>query len=513
MANLLRRLRGRASSSKLLERLQQPSRIERVAFLGPVPPTATGIATYDRAVLDGLARIGFTRELPIDVVWPVDERKAAYVPAYRLGVYQLGNNVDFHLQIYRTAWQAPGLVVLHDLALDDFVRGLQSVSDPLGYVAVREALQARDRLRSTDAGRNEPLRTPWAAAIARRSRGIVVHSQFCRRYLEEFGCKTPIYVVPHPPVETVEAIEGSAARGRALRGRAEARGATALVVAVGDMNQAKRLDAVLRAATALDPGVHVALVGRKVQTFDVWPLVHASGLGDRVHVEQDVSDQDFLGWIHAADVVVDLRFPHRGEESGSLARAMQVGRPTVLSATGTYLDVPDGTAVHIASGPGRSRRARAAAADAARRPGPSPADGRDREGLHGRPSDLRGHRARLRRRDPRDDRDRGRPHGARPRRVGALARRDRGHAGVPRCRLWRAVRPGAGGLQDFVMTGSAGEPGTVVRLADLGLPRGTPGGRSTSSPPRSPTSNARPSRPGSAWPTVCGSSTPTARSC
>lgn len=352
MANLLRRLRGRASSSKLLERLQQPSRIERVAFLGPVPPTATGIATYDRAVLDGLARIGFTRELPIDVVWPVDERKAAYVPAYRLGVYQLGNNVDFHLQIYRTAWQAPGLVVLHDLALDDFVRGLQSVSDPLGYVAVREALQARDRLRSTDAGRNEPLRTPWAAAIARRSRGIVVHSQFCRRYLEEFGCKTPIYVVPHPPVETVEAIEGSAARGRALRGRAEARGATALVVAVGDMNQAKRLDAVLRAATALDPGVHVALVGRKVQTFDVWPLVHASGLGDRVHVEQDVSDQDFLGWIHAADVVVDLRFPHRGEESGSLARAMQVGRPTVLSATGTYLDVPDGTAVHIASGPG-----------------------------------------------------------------------------------------------------------------------------------------------------------------
>jgi hypothetical protein len=170
-----------------------------------VPPTATGIATYDRAVLDGLARIGFTRELPIDVVWPVDEHKAAYVPAYRLGVYQLGNNVDFHLQIYRTAWQAPGLVVLHDLALDDFVRGLQSVSDPLGYVAVREALQARDQLRSTEAGRNEPLRTPWAAAIARRSRGIVVHSQFCRRYLEEFGCKTPIYVVPHPPV-TMEFI-------------------------------------------------------------------------------------------------------------------------------------------------------------------------------------------------------------------------------------------------------------------------------------------------------------------
>jgi glycosyltransferase involved in cell wall biosynthesis len=352
MGGLLRRLRGRASSSKLAERLQQPSRIERVAFLGPVPPTATGIATYDQAVLDGLARIGFTRDLPVDVVWPVDEHRAAYVPAYRLGVYQLGNNVEFHLQVYRTAWQAPGLVVLHDLALDDFVRGLQSVSDPLGYVAVREALQARDQLRSSEARRNEPLRTPWAAAIARRSRGIVVHSQFCRRYLQEFGCKTPIYVVPHPPVESVEAIEGSAARGRALRAKAESQGASALVVAVGDMNEAKRLDVVLRAAALLDPDVHVALVGRKVPTFDVWPLVHASGLGERLHVEQDVSDQDFLGWLHAADVVVDLRFPHRGEVSGSLARAMQVGRPTVLSATGTYLDVPDGSALHVGSGPG-----------------------------------------------------------------------------------------------------------------------------------------------------------------
>ncbi len=34
--------------------------------------------------------------------------------------------------------------------------------------------------------RNEPLRTPWAAAIARRSRGILVHADYCRRYLQWF---------------------------------------------------------------------------------------------------------------------------------------------------------------------------------------------------------------------------------------------------------------------------------------------------------------------------------------
>jgi glycosyltransferase involved in cell wall biosynthesis len=69
-------------------------------------------------------------------------------------------------------------------------------------------------------------------------------------------------------------------------------------------------------------------------------------------VALDVPDADFLGWLHAADVVVDLRFPHRGEVSGSLARAMQVGRPTIVSATGTYLDAPDGAVLTIGAGPG-----------------------------------------------------------------------------------------------------------------------------------------------------------------
>jgi glycosyltransferase involved in cell wall biosynthesis len=349
---MIRRLSGRVAR-RAIDRAQTPGRIERVAFVGPLPPTGTGIATYDRAVVDGLARLGFGhgRGLPVDPVWPVEDRHFAEVPAYRLGVYQMGNNVEFHLPIYRLAWQAPGLVVLHDLALDDFVRGLQSEGDPLGYVAIREALDARERLRSHDALRNEPLRTPWVAALARRARGIVVHASFGRRYLEEFGCRSPIYVVPHPPVEEPAAIEGAHARGRELRVKVDARGCRTLVVAAGDMNEAKRLEAVLRAVASLDDGVHVALVGRKVQTYDVSAAVQATPLGERLTVEQDVPDRDFLGWLAAADVVIDLRHPHRGEVSGSLARAMQVGRPTIVSATGTYLDAPDGTVLTITGGP------------------------------------------------------------------------------------------------------------------------------------------------------------------
>jgi glycosyltransferase involved in cell wall biosynthesis len=345
MPPILDRFRGRRRAT------QRPStrgNAERVAFVGPVPPGPTGIATYDRAVLDGLRRIGFAP--PIDVVWPVGPVHLSSIRSYRIGVYQLGNNVDHHLDIYRLAWQHPGLVVLHDLALDDFVRGLQSAADMLGYVAVREALEAEMRLPAADPTPAGPLRIPWAAAIARHSRGIVVHAEFCRRYLEAFGCRTPIFVVPHPPVEEPEAIHASLARGRTLHAREVARGASTLVVAAGDLNEAKRLDVVMDAVGRLDHGVRLALVGRRVETFDVGPAVRAAGLGDRVAVHADVADEDFLGWLAAADVVVDLRHPHRGEVSGTLARAMQVGRPTIVSATGTYLDVPEGTVRYVTGG-------------------------------------------------------------------------------------------------------------------------------------------------------------------
>jgi glycosyltransferase involved in cell wall biosynthesis len=329
------------------DRLTAPRAIERVASLGPLPPAPTGIATYHRAVLDGLTRIGFTERLPVDPVWPVRDADFATVPAYRLAISHLGNNADFHLPIYRMVWEAPGLIVLHDLSLDDFVRGLMTSGDKLGFVAMREALDAREGMSLPEALANKPLRIPWIAAVARRARGIVVHADFCKRYLEDMGCRTPVFVVPHPAVESPQALAAAEPAGRRLRGST---GAGTLVVAPGDINEAKQLDALLAAVRTLPDDVHVAIVGRTVETYDFAPIARAAALGHRLHLETDVTDEAFIVWLAAADIVVDLRHPHRGEVSGSLARAMQVGRPTIVSATGTYLDSPDGTVLTVAPG-------------------------------------------------------------------------------------------------------------------------------------------------------------------
>lgn len=322
-----------------------------LVFAGPLPPAPTGIATYDRAVLDGLVRIGFTDRHRVDVAWPIGAGHAGRFPGYRLGIFQLGNNVEFHLEVYRAAFLTPALVVLHDLALDDFVNGLLTAGEPLGFMAAREAELLRGRITSADIVRNEPLRVPWCAHVARRARGLIVHSDFARRYLEEIGCRTPVFVVPHPVVGSPAELADAEARARSLRMPLEAAGASTIVVAPGDLNEAKQLDSVLAAAGRLDPSVHVVLAGRRITGFDVDRVVDEARLGDRVTLATDVSDEDFAGWIAAADVVVDLRHPHRGEVSGSLARTMQIGRPAIVSATGTYLEVPDDAVLRVVPGP------------------------------------------------------------------------------------------------------------------------------------------------------------------
>ena len=73
----------------------------RIAWLSPMPPAKSGIATYSRAVLDGLDRIGYTREHhKIAPIWPVKQKHASTLPYHTMAVYHLGNNIEYHGDIY-----------------------------------------------------------------------------------------------------------------------------------------------------------------------------------------------------------------------------------------------------------------------------------------------------------------------------------------------------------------------------------------------------------------------------
>ena len=318
----------------------------KVVFLSPLPPAETGIATYAAAVLGGMRDTGFASLHDVEPLWPVPADVDDRVGASDVAVYQLGNNVEFHGAIYRTAVWHPGVVVIHDLALDGLMYGLGVERSPLAEPARAEAIAAAPPGAELD----YPLGVPWCAQVVRRARAVIVHSRYAENYLRRIGCRTPIVIAPHPLVEAEDEIDRARPRGVALR--AQVGGREEIVVGIaGDLNASKGIDELLEALGSVRSSVRVVLVGRVTPHWDVRSVLRHSGVADRVTVVANPPDEDFLAWLSAFDILVNLRNPHRGETSGSLVRALHVGVPTIVSAVGTYLEVPKDVVVTIPPGP------------------------------------------------------------------------------------------------------------------------------------------------------------------
>ena len=319
----------------------------RIAYLSPMPPARTGIATYSGQVLASLRDIGFRKRHQVEVLWPLDPRVDETVASADLAVYHVGNNAEFHGEIYRLAVRHPGLVMLHDLAIDDLVRWFRDTGDPLGQRALAESEPARIRLYETRPDIQGVLEIPSSAHLVRRARGVIVHSTFGAEYVAAIGSRTPTFVVRHPVIAPPRAARRSAKRSREIR---QGIGDRFLIGVLGDIGAAKAIDATLDAVSHLKGEPGVAIVGRRIPGYDVDAVVAESRVADRVTVAPDVSEGEFYAWLEAVDVLVNLRHPHRGEVSGTLARAMAAGKPVVVQAVGSYLDEPEGAVVRIPAG-------------------------------------------------------------------------------------------------------------------------------------------------------------------
>jgi hypothetical protein len=137
------------------------------------------------------------RDDDVETLWPLDNKVHASNMFHEsaLVVYHLGNEPAYN-DVYEMAALLPGLAVLHEPVLDRLIKRLLHEGDPNGVRARREARLAQPTLEAAMPGLTEPERTPWAAHIARRSRGVVVPTDDDRDYFRAFGCRTPLFVAP-----------------------------------------------------------------------------------------------------------------------------------------------------------------------------------------------------------------------------------------------------------------------------------------------------------------------------
>ena len=344
----------------------------RVAYFSPLNPQRSGISDYSEELLPHLASAGAEIDLFVDGFTPTnpaiagrfttfdyrrEPERLRQLSDYDVALYHVGNDHRYHAGIYETALAHPGVVVLHDFALQNFFTGLaRERGDWRVYLDELEACHgaaaradAEETLSrgGTPAPAAAPLSFPLNRRLASAAEGVVVHSEWARARLARVAPGVPVAHINLPAVP-FDATADDAAAG----GAGEARGRrTVEIASFGHITTEKGIERALAALAALgeDYDFHYTLVGQP-DGFDVDGVVRAHGLAGRVTVTGFVTLAEFKARIRATDIAINLRERTVGETSASVCRIMAAGVPVLVSDVGWFAELPDDAVVKIDAG-------------------------------------------------------------------------------------------------------------------------------------------------------------------
>lgn len=312
----------------------------RVAYFSPMPPERTGVADYSALLVPALGR-----RVEVSVV----RRGRKRLPrGSDVALYHVGNSPDAHAWIVDALRRNPGVVVLHDFVLHHLAAGMTiGRRDGHGYLDLMERehgvvgrLLAHGVLdkRIPPLWESRPEDFPLAGIVLERATGLVVHSRMVRDRAREAGYDRPIWLVPHPAWPVPELSAQRAASGPVLG-------------CFGVVNASKRIPELLRsfaAVRARHPEATLLLVGPTSPGFDLERRLQRLGLEDKGLVREGwVGERRLWELMAGADACVNLRHPTMGETSGSVIRALSLGKPLVVSDVGWFSELPSEVALQV----------------------------------------------------------------------------------------------------------------------------------------------------------------------
>ena len=332
----------------------------RLAFFSPLPPIRSGIADFSAALLPYLAQeteITLFVDQP-DRLHPTLRAQYQYQPSERyavlrhqfdLPIYHIGNN-SLHRHIYQKALRYPGIAVLHDIDLSQFlthelmavqdnfpayIRELAHQQGPAGYHFGRQ-------LWLNPAGATPPP-TEFNKRLIRRSLGLIVHNENARLRVAAAN--------PDRPVAHIPLLVNNFPAGN-LRHKLELPEDAFVFATIGQLNRFKQIEWCLEQFATIRqdfPQAHFLLVGEALQTeLNLPEIISRFGLTGAVHYVGYVEDPaDFLSWTAAADVVVALREPTLGETSAGALNALASARPLIVFAQGWYDELTENVALKL----------------------------------------------------------------------------------------------------------------------------------------------------------------------
>jgi glycosyltransferase involved in cell wall biosynthesis len=188
---------------------------------------------------------------------------------------------------------------------------------------------------------SRPADFPLSSFVLEHATGLIVHSRTVSDLVRSSGYTGPVWVVPHPAWPAHQITAARIAPGP-------------VIGCFGVVNASKRIPELLDATAKVreaHPDVTLLLAGPMSPGFDLERRLQRLGLADEGLVREGWADEARLWALMAgADIAVNLRHPTMGETSGSVIRALSLGKPLVVSDVGWFSELPNEVALKVPTG-------------------------------------------------------------------------------------------------------------------------------------------------------------------
>lgn len=335
----------------------------KINWISPLPPAVSGIAYLTDYVADSLteranvtfwglgteAGGSFKDRYNLNT-WPDDHGSWQALNSSDITIYNIGNNLTYHAQIWKISRIHPGIVVLHDTHLQHLFAGLIAYSggDREKYISIMRRFYGENgesSARALFAGSQNIFQLaatyPMTEYALERALGAVVHTRQAYDFLVSLH-KWPVLYVPlaHPG----EMSSGDAVKKRQMRGFNK----LIRLVVFGHLNVNRRIDKIINALAKYPQRnlFRFDIIGTLEGYKNLDQTVRDQGLDKQVCFHGHLSDEGLDGLLEKSDIAINLRYPTMGEASLSQLRIWAHALPTLVTRTGWYAELPEGTVVY-----------------------------------------------------------------------------------------------------------------------------------------------------------------------
>lgn len=258
-------------------------------------------------------------------VYDAVEFNADAYTAYDAVLYHIGNS-EFHARTIHNALYLPGYVIVHDTKLPEVFKLINQLGLMRDDRYIAEG--TLDKLSGVK-------RTEYLSTILGAQNGVIVHSEFARKAVQE----NSMLISAPVPVKKLNLPTGSSKLGKVSRnGRLS-------VGMAGVIHEGKGLR-LLEGLTIREEfgNISFSIFGVPVASEEVIERIKNN---ERIHIATNLTDREFQDEIMKLDILINYREEYRGETSLSTIEAMRTGVVPIVRNVGWYAELPDSVAIKL----------------------------------------------------------------------------------------------------------------------------------------------------------------------